>query len=60
MNVSRREFLNRHAMGIGSVALAWLLQPGPSRRDTEEHSQAAADLRPAAQTAASSARVPRR
>ena len=26
MNLSRREFLNRQAMGIGSVALAWLMQ----------------------------------
>ena len=26
MNFSRREFLNHQAMGIGSIALAWLLQ----------------------------------
>ena len=26
MTISRRDFLNQNAMGIGSVALAWLLQ----------------------------------
>lgn len=31
MNISRRDFLNNHAMGLGSVALAWLLQQEQAR-----------------------------
>ena len=41
---SRREFLNRNAMGIGGVALAWLLQqrsaqatPGDAPRSARQH-----------------------
>lgn len=31
MSLSRREFLNRNAMGIGSIALSWLLQQEQAR-----------------------------
>ena len=59
-STSRREFLSRNALGVGSVALAWLLNQERLLAMPANVPKAAADLRSQAQSAATSSRRRRR